>query len=105
MAQHSGRDRWSLSRDFRQLFGTSPYRYLIMRRLDLVRTLLMQGQSLASAALIAGFVDQSHMTGHFTNTWGLPPLRWLKLQGARDLAETCTIVQESRHWFDYAGCF
>lgn len=81
MAQHSGRDRWSLSRDFRQLFGTSPYRYLIMRRLDLVRTLLMQGQSLASAALIAGFVDQSHMTGHFTNTWGLPPLRWLKLQG------------------------
>lgn len=24
LATHSGRDRWSLSRDFRLLFGTSP---------------------------------------------------------------------------------
>ena len=45
LAQHSGRDRWSLSRDFRLLFGTSPYRYLTMRRLDMVRALLIQGQS------------------------------------------------------------
>ena len=39
LERHSGRDRWSLSRDFRLLFGTSPYRYLTMRRLDLVRSL------------------------------------------------------------------
>ena len=34
----SGRDRWSLSRDFRALFGTSPYRYVTMRRLCLLYT-------------------------------------------------------------------
>ena len=79
LAQHSGRDRWSLSRDFRLLFGTSPYRYLTMRRLDLVRSLLMQGQTLVSAALIAGFTDQSHMTRHFSKTYGLTPARWKKM--------------------------
>ena len=80
LAEHSGRDRWSLSRDFRLLFGTSPYRYLTMRRLDVVRSLLMQGQPLVDAALTAGFVDQSHMTRHFSKTYGLSPSRWLKMQ-------------------------
>ncbi|WP_223530962.1 AraC family transcriptional regulator [Pseudomonas sp. GL-R-19] len=80
LAQHSGRDRWSLSRDFRLLFGTSPYRYLTMRRLDLVRALLIQGQSLVSAALIAGFNDQSHMTRQFGKTYGLSPARWMNMQ-------------------------
>lgn len=80
LAQHSGRDRWSLSRNFRLLFGTSPYRYLTMRRLDMVRALLTQGQTLVSAALIAGFTDQSHMTRQFSKTYGLPPARWLNLQ-------------------------
>lgn len=81
LAAHSGRDRWSLSRDFRLLFGTSPYRYLTMRRLDLVRALLIQGQPLANAALLAGFADQSHMTRQFSKTYGLPPARWLKIHG------------------------
>lgn len=76
LANHSGRDRWSLSRDFRLLFGTSPYRYLTMRRLDLVRSLLIQGQSLVSAAMIAGFTDQSHMTRQFSKAYGLTPARW-----------------------------
>ena len=80
LAQHSGRDRWSLSRDFRLLFGTSPYRYLTMRRLDMVRALLTQGQTLVSAALIAGFTDQSHMTRQFSKTYGLSPARWMKMQ-------------------------
>lgn len=80
LAQHSGRDRWSLSRDFRLLFGTSPYRYLTMRRLDLVRSLLIQGQPLVTAALIAGFTDQSHMSRQFSKTYGLSPARWLKMQ-------------------------
>jgi AraC-like DNA-binding protein len=80
LAQHSGRDRWSLSRDFRLLFGTSPYRYLTMRRLAMVRALLIQGQTLVSAALIAGFTDQSHMTRQFSKTYGLSPARWMKMQ-------------------------
>ncbi|MDT1893451.1 helix-turn-helix transcriptional regulator, partial [Acinetobacter baumannii] len=37
LSQVSGRDRWSLSRDFRTLYGTSPWRYVMMRRLDFCR--------------------------------------------------------------------
>ena len=80
----SGRDRWSLSRDFRALFGTSPYRYVTMRRLDRCRELALAGIGLADAALIAGFFDQSHMTRHFVSSFGLPPSRWLGMVKLQD---------------------
>jgi len=60
----SGKDRWSLSRDFRALYGTSPYRYVTMRRLEYCRHLMLAGVPLAEAAIEAGFADQSH-TGLF----------------------------------------
>lgn len=78
----TGRDRWSLSHDFRTFYGTSPYRYLTMRRLDAVRRMLLAGTSLAHAAADAGFADQSHMTRHFSKTFGLTPGRWLDIAGS-----------------------
>ena len=77
----TGRDRWSLSHDFRVFYGTSPYRYLTMRRLDMVRRLLLAGSTLAQAAMAAGFADQSHMTRHFLKTYGLTPGRGLRFAG------------------------
>ncbi len=83
LEQASGRDRWSLSRDFRTLYGTSPHRYLVMRRLDMVRRLAAAGETLANAAVWAGFTDQSHMTRHFTRAFGHSPGRWMRaLRGA-----------------------
>ena len=78
----SGQDRWRLSRDFRRFFGTSPYRYLTMRRLDLVRRLMLVGRPLAECAAMAGFADQSHMTRQFVKTYGLSPWRWLQISRA-----------------------
>lgn len=75
----SGRDRWSLSRDFRALYGVSPYRYATLRRLDACRRLMLAGQGLAEAALAAGFTDQSHMSRHFSAAYGMPPGRWLAM--------------------------
>lgn len=79
LAQASGRDRWSLTRDFRSFFGTSPYRYLSMRRLDMARRLMAQGLPLADVATMAGFADQSHMTRLFTKTYGIAPAHWLRI--------------------------
>lgn len=79
LEQASGRERWSLSRDFRALYGTSPYRYLTLRRLERVRAQIVAGRPLIEAALNAGFADQSHMTHHFTRAYGIPPARWLRL--------------------------
>jgi AraC-like DNA-binding protein len=79
----AGRDRWSLSRDFRVFYGTSPHRYLTMRRLDAARRLMLQGLSIADVAADAGFADQSHMTRHFKQTFGLTPARWLQLANSQ----------------------
>ena len=76
LEKHADRDRWSLSRDFRLLFGTSPHRYMTMRRLETVKFYLAQGESIVHAALNAGFFDQSHMTRHFVKTFGLTPTQW-----------------------------
>ncbi|MFO0987592.1 MAG: AraC family transcriptional regulator [Alphaproteobacteria bacterium] len=75
----SGLDRWSLARQFRAAYGTSPYRYFAMRRLERARALIRGGAPLAEAALAAGFADQSHMTRQFTRAYGLPPGRWAAL--------------------------
>lgn len=79
MLEHaSGRERWSLSRDFRVLYGTSPYRFVTLRRLDQLRAMILDGFTLVDAALAAGFHDQAHMTRHFTRCYGVPPSRWLE---------------------------
>jgi AraC-like DNA-binding protein len=75
----SGLDRWTLARQFRAAFGTSPSRFRIMRQLDLVRLLLRQGTPPARAAAEAGFADQSHMARHFRRAYGLTPGRWAAL--------------------------
>lgn len=72
----TGLDRYSLARHFRALLGTSPYRYLVMRRLDHARALMRRGDSIADAAYASGFADQSHMTRCFKQAYGLPPGRW-----------------------------
>lgn len=77
------RDRWSLSRDFRLLFGTSPHRYITMRRLDIVKTCLISGMSLIDATMTAGFFDQSHMSRHFVKTFGITPNRWKEINQFR----------------------
>ncbi|WP_409161561.1 AraC family ligand binding domain-containing protein [Pectobacterium sp. B2J-2] len=82
LAQVSGRDRWSLTRDFRALFGTTPYRYVTMRRLEHCRRLMLAGDNLADIAARAGFADQSHMTRHFVKAFGLSPGHWQRMFSA-----------------------
>jgi AraC-like DNA-binding protein len=79
LAAASGRDRWSLSRDFRCFFGTSPYRYLTLRRLALAQRLMSVGTPLVDCAAMAGFADQSHMTRQFVKAFGLSPSKWLRI--------------------------
>jgi AraC-like DNA-binding protein len=72
----AGYDRWQLSRDFRTLLGTSPYRYLQCRRLERASQLLRRGLGIAAAAHEAGFADQSHFGRVFKRTFGTTPLAW-----------------------------
>jgi AraC-like DNA-binding protein len=76
----AGLDRWSLARQFRSAFGTSPSRFRTMRQLDQVRRSMKSGSGLADAALAAGFADQSHMSRQFKRAYGLTPARWAAAQ-------------------------
>src|SRR6185369_5814517 len=69
----AGYDRWQLSRDFRAVFGTSPYRYLILRRLDKARGMMVAGCTIADAAAACAFADQSHFTRQFRKAFGVTP--------------------------------
>jgi AraC-like DNA-binding protein len=70
-------DRWTLARQFRAAFGTSPSRFRTMRRLDHARSMMRTGRSLAETALEAGFADQSHMSRQFRRAYGLTPAVWV----------------------------
>jgi AraC-like DNA-binding protein len=74
----SGLDRWTLARQFRLLFGTSPSRYRTLRQVDRARRLLLQGAPLVDAAADSGFADQSHLSRQFKSAYGLSPGRWLQ---------------------------
>ena len=73
----TGHCRWQLSRDFRAMFGTSPYRYLTLRRLDLARRMMRVGGAIADVAQDCGFSDQSHFGRMFKQAYGLTPKAWL----------------------------
>lgn len=75
----TGLDRYRLARQFRKFWGTSPYRFLTMRRLERASAAILRGQSLADTAADAGFADQSHMTRMFNATYGISPGRWRQL--------------------------
>ena len=77
----TGLTRYDLARQFRSAFGTSPYRYSLMRRLDSARAQLRRNRSLADVALAAGFADQAHLSRMFKHAFGVTPARYRALEG------------------------
>jgi len=62
-----------LVRSFSREFGMSPHRYLVSRRVDLARRLILAGEPLRSVAVASGFYDQPHLVRHFKRILGVSP--------------------------------
>jgi AraC-like DNA-binding protein len=60
-------------RAFTREFAMPPHRYLVGRRLDRARRLLLEGMAPADVAVEAGFHDQPHLTRHFRRLLGVTP--------------------------------
>lgn len=60
-----GRTVPHLVRSFTGHYGLSPYAYVIGRRIDAARRLLLEGAAPAYTATAVGFYDQAHLTRHF----------------------------------------
>jgi AraC-like DNA-binding protein len=84
----TGLTRYDLCRQFRILFGTSPYRYLLMRRLEFARDRIHRERPLAEVACDAGFADQAHFTRVFKSAFGLTPTRYRSLRSPSGLRAT-----------------
>ena len=76
----TGLTRHDLCRQFRIMFGTSPYRYLVMRRLEFARDRMHRERPLVEVAYDAGFADQAHFTRVFKSGFGLTPTRYRALR-------------------------
>jgi len=72
--------KWQVTRDFRALYGTTPYRYVILKRLQKAKTLIERGLPLVQVAYSCGFTDQSHLHRQFKQCFGTTPKVWAALQ-------------------------
>src|SRR5229473_1220433 len=76
----TGLSRFDLCRQFRIWLGTSPHRYLMMRRLAFARERIDRRLPLSQIAYEVGFADQAHFTRAFKSAFGLTPARYRALK-------------------------
>ncbi|MCS3780148.1 helix-turn-helix domain-containing protein [Tsukamurella ocularis] len=74
-------DPTHLVREFSREFGLPPHRYLIGRRVELARGMLLAGGAPAEVSVEAGFHDQSHLNRHFKSMVGTTPGRYARSGG------------------------
>lgn len=73
LAREAGLSKFQLVRGFAKLTGFTPHAYVVQRRVDAARAMILAGSALADAALAAGFADQSHFTRSFVRRHGVTP--------------------------------
>ncbi len=87
LALVSGFSKFHFARVFKQAVGTTPYRYLMMRRVERATIALKKAALKANPGAIAqiahefGFADQSHFTRVFKQVKGTTPKQFLQQQG------------------------
>ena len=73
LAAELGTNRFTLMRDFKRRFATTPHAFLLTLRVERARELLARGSNIAEVALACGFSDQAHLTRCFKRVVGVTP--------------------------------
>lgn len=78
LARRSGINEFKLKAGFRQVFGTTPYRYLADQRLEAARQLLHECRmNVTEAAFAVGYSNLSHFAKIFHAKYGINPSEYL----------------------------
>ena len=78
MAALAGCSRWHFLRCFQKETGMTPHAFQLACRLRQARRLLRKRTAASTAAVSAGFADQSHMHKVFTRHHGMTPRQFLQ---------------------------
>src|SRR5260221_14640165 len=74
LASVAGVSVFHFARQFKQSAGATPHHYIVRRRIERARELLVGTDlSLSEIAFTTGFADQSHFARHFRQTTGTTP--------------------------------
>jgi AraC family transcriptional regulator len=79
LARAAGMSPSHFSRQFRAAMGASPYRYLLRRRIERARDMLLAGSHrLGDVGLAVGFADQAHFSRAFKQLVGVSPRAFVR---------------------------
>jgi AraC-like DNA-binding protein len=79
LADHSRISKFYLIRLFREMTGTSPYRYIVMTRVDEAKKMLQStARRVEEIAELTGFCDSKNFISTFKRMTGLTPLQFRK---------------------------
>ncbi len=73
LAEKIDLSKYQLIRGFHKEEGTTPWKFLMQKRIDNVKDLLEEGIPPGQAAVESGFYDQSHMNKAFREATGQTP--------------------------------
>jgi len=80
LAAHVGLSRFHFLRCFKRATGSSPLQYVLARRVEHARQLLVRSeQSIAAVAYAAGFSSQSHLNAMFKRHFGVTPGAFVRI--------------------------
>lgn len=71
-------NKFSLIRNFKSKFNTTPNAYQLQLKVNYGKTLLKESNDIVDIALRAGFYDQAHFTKEFKKAYGITPLQYYK---------------------------
>jgi AraC-like DNA-binding protein len=73
IADVAGLSPFHLLREFKRVIGLAPHAYLMQRRVEHAKRLLLSGRPLRTIAIDLGYADQSHLSREIRRFLGVPP--------------------------------